>query len=40
MSKNAIWITGTLVALVLGLAMGFMGSDNGVGVEGLPLFAG
>ena len=40
MSKNAIWITGTLVALVLGLAMAFMGSDNGVRVEGLALFAG
>ncbi len=35
-----IWITGTLVAILLGLAMGYMGSDEGVTVQGLPLFAG
>ena len=40
MSKNAIWVTGTLFAILLGLAMGYMGSDEGVLVQGLPLFAG
>ena len=40
MSKNAIWITGTLFAILLGLAMAYMGSDEGVMVQGLPIFAG
>ena len=40
MSKNAIWVIGTVVAILLGLAMSYMGSDKGVMVQGMPLFAG
>lgn len=38
--KNAhIWIGGTLAALLVGSAIAFAGSQNGLTVAGLPLFA-
>ena len=39
MNKSLIWIGGTLAALLVGGGIAFAGSDNGMTVGGLPLFA-
>ncbi len=39
MNKNIIWVGGTLVALALGSAIAFAGSQNGETWQGLSLFA-
>ena len=39
MRRNAIWITGIITSLLLGSVIAWAGSDNGLLVFGLPLFA-